>query len=87
MEKSEESFDEDSSKRQKLNVTEPDSEIPECSGSKNDVSFRKLKSRVKKRYYRSKSNPEDEEESGETSSVQKSEADTDGNKQFYGSFN
>ncbi|XP_033225639.1 DDB1- and CUL4-associated factor 8-like [Belonocnema kinseyi] len=78
MEKSEESSDEDSSKRQKMSDTHPDSEIGECSGSKNDSSFRKLQSRFKKRYYRSKSST-GEEEAGEASSAQTSDVNLEGN--------
>ncbi|XP_051161175.1 DDB1- and CUL4-associated factor 8 isoform X2 [Leptopilina boulardi] len=71
MEKSDESSDEDSSKRQKLSETQIDSEVAECSASKSDISFRKLKFDVRKRYYRNKNNTEPDDEIGEASGTQK----------------
>ena len=82
MEKSEQCSNEDSSKRQKMSVNHPDSEVAECSGSKSDSSFRKLQSRFKKRYYRSKSSTEEEEAGKEASSSQKSEAHVEGKRYF-----
>lgn len=76
IEKSDESSsDEDSSKRQKMSESQPDTEVAECSGSKCDFSFRKLKSGVRKRYYRNKNSSEADEEVGETSGTRKSNAD------------
>ncbi|XP_043474764.1 DDB1- and CUL4-associated factor 8-like isoform X1 [Leptopilina heterotoma] len=74
MEKTDESSDEDSSKRQKLSESQFDSEVGECSASKCDISFPKLKSSVRKRYYRNKNSSEADEELGEASGMRKSSA-------------
>lgn len=78
MEKSDESSDEDSSKRQKLSETQIDSEVAECSASKSDISFRKLKFDVRKRYYRNKNNTEPDDEIGEASGTQKLNNENEG---------
>lgn len=65
-----------------MSESQPDTEVAECSGSKCDFSFRKLKSGVRKRYYRNKNSSEADEEVGETSGTRKSNADDKGRNSF-----